>query len=74
MVTSTDSRESSLEKTGGGELDLVVKAVYLRSKKGLGGRSMVVHASGGDDGGASSKSMAEKISGETIEQRRQADG
>jgi hypothetical protein len=52
-VTSTDSRESSLEKTGGGELDLKVNA---RSRKGELGGSMVL-ACGGDDGGIASESI-----------------
>jgi hypothetical protein len=57
LVTSTDSQESSLENSGGGELDLVsVNAEYCGSKKGELGGSIVLMC-GGDEGGIASMSM-----------------
>lgn len=59
MVTSTDSRESSLENVGGGELDLEVNAERCGSKKGGNGDESKALMCGGEEGGIASKSMVD---------------
>jgi hypothetical protein len=56
LTTSTDSRESSLENRGGGELDFGEYALYVGSKKGELDLFVVV-ACGGDEGGTASLSI-----------------